>query len=73
MPSYIENSEIIKETDNVDLKKNINALSKSTKRIQDQVMSLRMVAIRDTFLKMKRIARDVSKKTNKEFDFILKR
>ena len=70
--SYIENSEIIKETDNVDLKKNINALSKSTKRIQDQVMSLRMVAIRDTFLKMKRIARDVSKKTNKEFDFILK-
>ena len=70
--SYIENSEVIVESDNVALKKNINALSKSTKRIQDQVMSLRMVAIKDTFLKMKRIARDVSKKTNKEFDFILK-
>ena len=70
--SYIENSEVIAESDNVDLKKNINALSKSTKRIQDQVMSLRMVAIRDTFLKMKRIARDVAKKTNKEFEFILK-
>ena len=69
--SYIENSEVVKESDNVTLKKNINALSKSTKRIQDQVMSLRMVAIKDTFLKMKRIARDVSKKTGKEFEFIL--
>ena len=69
--SYIENSEVIQESDNVALKKNINALSKSTKRIQDQVMSLRMVAIKDTFLKMKRIARDVSKKTGKEFEFIL--
>ncbi|NQY93814.1 MAG: chemotaxis protein CheA [Campylobacteraceae bacterium] len=70
--SYIENSEVIQESNNVSLKKNINALSKSTKRVQDQVMSLRMVAIRDTFLKMKRIARDVSKKTGKEFDFIIK-
>ena len=69
--SYIENSEVIQESNNVVLKKNINALSKSTKRIQDQVMSLRMVAIKDTFLKMKRIARDVSKKTGKEFEFIL--
>ena len=69
--SYIENSEVIQESDNVALKKNINALSKSTKRIQDQVMSLRMVAIKDTFLKMKRIARDVSKKTGKEFEFII--
>ena len=69
--SYIENSSVIKESDNVSLKKNINALSKSTKRIQDQVMSLRMVAIKDTFLKMKRIARDVSKKTGKEFEFII--
>ncbi|MCK5110370.1 MAG: chemotaxis protein CheA [Arcobacteraceae bacterium] len=69
--SYIENSEVIQASDNVALKKNINALSKSTKRIQDQVMSLRMVAIKDTFLKMKRIARDVSKKTGKEFEFII--
>ena len=69
--SYIENSEVIQESDNVALKKNINALSKTTKRIQDQVMSLRMVAIKDTFLKMKRIARDVSKKTGKEFEFII--
>jgi two-component system chemotaxis sensor kinase CheA len=70
--SYIENSEVVQESNNVALKKNINTLSKSTKRIQDQVMSLRMVAIRDTFFKMKRIARDVAKKTGKEFDFILK-
>lgn len=70
--SYIENSTVVQETDNVALKKNITALSKSTKRIQDQVMSLRMVAIKDTFFKMKRIARDVAKKTGKEFDFIIK-
>ncbi len=70
--SYIENSEVIQESNNVSLKKNINSLSKSTKRVQDQVMSLRMVAVKDTFLKMKRIARDVSKKTGKEFDFIIR-
>ena len=68
--SYIENSEVVQNSDNVALKKNLNALSKSTKTIQDQVMNLRMVAIKDTFFKMKRIARDVAKKTGKDFEFI---
>ncbi|MGM0519900.1 MAG: chemotaxis protein CheA [Campylobacterota bacterium] len=70
--SYIENSEVVQNSENVALKKNLNALSKSTKTIQDQVMNLRMVAIKDTFFKMKRIARDVSKKTGKDFNFITK-
>lgn len=48
------------------INKTIEILSKITKVIQDRVMSLRMVAIRDTFEKMKRVARDTAKKTGKE-------
>ncbi len=70
--SYIDQSQKIKDLEDDKLNKNLQALAKSSKRIQDQVMSLRMVAIKDTFLKMKRVARDVAKKTNKDFDFILK-
>ncbi len=70
--SYIDQSQRIKELEDEKINKNLQSLAKSSKRIQDQVMSLRMVAIKDTFLKMKRVARDVAKKTNKNFDFILK-
>jgi len=70
--SYIDQSVKIKELDDENINKNLQALAKSSKRIQDQVMSLRMVAIKDTFLKMKRVARDVAKKTNKDFEFIIK-
>ena len=70
--SFIEHSNKITELEDEQLNKNLQTLAKSTKRIQDQVMSLRMIAIKDTFLKMKRVARDVSKKTGKNFDFIIK-
>jgi two-component system chemotaxis sensor kinase CheA len=60
-----ENSEIQKiKSESVN--KTINHLSKITRLIQSRVMSLRMVAVNDTFEKMKRVARDASTKVNKE-------
>ena len=43
-------------------------LNKITNEIQDVVMSIRMVALSATFLKMHRIVRDMSRKLNKEVE-----
>lgn len=49
--------------------KNIMNLGKITKNIQDQVMTLRMVPLKQTFQKMSRLVRDLSKKVNKKVNF----
>ncbi|MDD5053402.1 MAG: chemotaxis protein CheA [Sulfuricurvum sp.] len=64
--NFIAQNEKIQAIEDESIKRTIETLSKITKRIQDRVMSLRMVAIRDTFDKMKRVVRDTSKKTGKE-------
>ena len=64
--NYIAENEDIKHIKNETLSKTMNHLSKITRLIQSRVMSLRMVAVHDTFEKMKRVARDASKKVNKE-------
>jgi two-component system, chemotaxis family, sensor kinase CheA len=64
--NFIAQNEKIHSIDDESISRTIETLSKITKRIQDRVMSLRMVAIRDTFDKMKRVVRDTSKKTGKE-------
>lgn len=64
--NFIAQNEIIRSIDDEHINRTIETLSKITKLIQDRVMSLRMVAIRDTFEKMKRVVRDTSKKTGKE-------
>ena len=46
--------------------KSARHLSKITKEIQDMVMSVRMVPLTTTFLKMQRIVRDMCKKLDKE-------
>lgn len=48
-----------------DLEKAMAQLSRVTRSLQDVAMSLRMVAIADTFNKMKRLVRDVSNKQGK--------
>jgi two-component system chemotaxis sensor kinase CheA len=60
--NFIAQNEKIKDLGDSNINKTIETLSKITKTIQDRVMSLRMVAIRDTFEKMKRVARDTAKK-----------
>ncbi|AFL69383.1 chemotaxis protein CheA [Sulfurospirillum barnesii] len=65
-----ENSKI-KAIQDAEVSKTIENLSKITRLIQNRVMSLRMVPIRDTFEKMKRVVRDSSKKVNKPIHLIL--
>ncbi len=51
--------------------KNLSHLSKITKDIQDQVMSMRMVSLKQTFQKMSRLVRDVSMHAKKEIELII--
>lgn len=46
--------------------KNLSQLTKITKDIQDQVMSMRMVSLKQTFQKMSRLVRDVSLRSGKK-------
>lgn len=64
--NFIAESEEIKKIKSEGVTRTINVLSKITRLIQNRVMSLRMVTLSDTFEKMKRVARDASKKVNKE-------
>ena len=69
--NFIAQNEKIKDLGDSNINKTIETLSKITKTIQDRVMSLRMVAIRDTFEKMKRVARDTAKKTGKDIKLVI--
>lgn len=69
--NFIAQNDQIRSIEDESINRTIETLSKITKRIQDRVMSLRMVAIRDTFDKMKRVVRDTSKKTGKELHLIV--
>ncbi len=69
--NFIAQNDKIRSIDDESINRTIETLSKITKRIQDRVMSLRMVAIKDTFEKMKRVVRDTSKKTGKEVHLIV--
>ncbi|DAB34458.1 MAG TPA: chemotaxis protein CheA [Sulfurospirillum sp. UBA12182] len=69
--NYLAQNQIIKQVRNAEVSKTIENLSKITRLIQNRVMSLRMIPIRDTFAKMKRVARDSSKKVGKEINLVL--
>jgi two-component system chemotaxis sensor kinase CheA len=63
--NYLGENTKIKAMQDAEVAKTIENLSKITRLIQNRVMSLRMIPIRDTFEKMKRVVRDSSKKVNK--------
>jgi two-component system chemotaxis sensor kinase CheA len=69
--NFIAQNDKIRSIEDESINRTIETLSKITKRIQDRVMSLRMVAIKDTFEKMKRVVRDTSKKTGKELHLVI--
>lgn len=69
--NFIAQNEKIRSIEDEAINRTIETLSKITKKIQDRVMSLRMIAIKDTFEKMKRVVRDTSKKTLKEVHLII--
>lgn len=53
------------------VQKDISHLEKITREIQDQVMSMRMLPIKQTFQKMLRVVRDVAKKAGKNAELII--
>ncbi|EDZ62774.1 Chemotaxis protein histidine kinase, cheA [Sulfurimonas gotlandica GD1] len=69
--NFIAENEDIKRIKSERVTQTMSLLSKITKLIQSKVMSLRMVAIGDTFDKMKLVARDASRKINKEISLEL--
>ena len=65
----------IKDPDNFDVEafeRSASHLKKMTEELQDVVMSVRMLPIAATFNKMQRLIRDMSKKTGKEVELIVK-
>ena len=56
----------MKSANNNGTSKNLSQLTKITKDIQDQVMSMRMVTLKQTFQKMSRLVRDVSLRSGKK-------
>ena len=69
--NFIAQNDKIRSIEDESINRTIETLSKITKKIQDRVMSLRMIAIKDTFEKMKRVVRDTSKKTKKEVHLVV--
>ncbi|KHE94183.1 MAG: chemotaxis protein CheA [Candidatus Scalindua rubra] len=61
----------MKSVNNNGTSKNLSQLTKITKDIQDQVMSMRMVTLKQTFQKMSRLVRDVSQRSGKKVRFII--
>lgn len=53
------------------LLKDIAHIGKITREIQDQVMSMRMLPLKQTFQKMMRVVRDVAKKAGKNVDLVI--
>jgi len=69
--NFLSENQDIQTLKNENVTKTINILSKTTRLIQNRVMSLRMVPIHDTFEKMKRVVRDASKKVSKDISLVV--
>ncbi len=69
--NFLAENQAIKDIQSENVNKTLETLFKISKLIQNRVMSLRMVPIKDTFEKMKRVLRDSSKKVNKKVNLII--
>lgn len=69
--NFLFENRAIREVESEQVNKTLETLSKITKLIQNRVMSLRMVPIKDTFDKMKRVVRDASKKVDKKVNLVV--
>ena len=66
--NFVAENDEIKNLNSPKLTRTIENLSKITRLIQNRVMALRMVPVHDTFDKMKRVARDASRKVDKDIE-----
>lgn len=72
LESQLLNSlEGIDRSDNSQLQKHLNQLRRIVRSLQNDALAIRMVPVRQTFRKMERLARELSRKLGKNVDFIL--
>ncbi len=67
--AIISQNSVLQKDENQKISKDISEMAKITGGIQDHIMSLRMVPLRQTFQKMNRLVRDLSRKTGKGVNF----
>ncbi len=71
MQSLVRQNPLVASIGDPKLTKDFSQLSRITSELQKTAMSMRMVPIRQTFDKMIRLVRDLSKKTHKQVDLIM--
>ncbi len=69
--AIISQNRVLAKEENIKLGKDIAEMAKITSGIQDHIMSLRMVPLKQTFQKMNRLVRDLSRKTGKPVNFVM--
>lgn len=69
--AIISQNDVLGKDENQKISKDIAEMAKITGGIQDHIMSLRMVPLRQTFQKMNRLVRDLSRKTGKAVNFVV--
>ena len=70
--TMVVQSDELKSVVSKNMLQNFAHLDKITRELQNMGTSLRMVPIHSTFQKMARLARDLSKKINKDVEFVMK-
>ncbi len=71
MQAMVRQNPLVIDIADPKLVKDFAQLSRITTELQKTAMSMRMVPIRQTFQKMTRLVRDLSKKTNKKVDLVM--
>ena len=71
MQAMVRANPLINRIADPKLTKDFSQLSRITSELQKTAMSMRMVPIRQTFQKMIRLVRDLSKKTGKQVDLVM--
>jgi two-component system, chemotaxis family, sensor kinase CheA len=71
MQAMVRHNPLITSISDPKLNKDFSQLGRITTELQKTAMSMRMVPIRQTFQKMTRLVRDLSKKTGKLVDLVL--
>jgi len=71
MQAMVRANPLISQLSDPKLTKDFAQLSRITSELQKTAMSMRMVPIRQTFQKMIRLVRDLSKKTGKSVDLVM--
>lgn len=69
--AIISQNSVLQKDENQKISKDIAEMAKITGGIQDHIMSLRMVPLRQTFQKMNRLVRDLARKTGKAVNFVV--